>query len=107
MERDILYYIIHDNSMGWCSYVVKVYDQPEIEHKWVVEAHDLDNKITGGFVSNIFKREVHFTNRFYRGAGIITCSYFGWSISEEEFNKLKRIIELRDMVEEYYQILNS
>lgn len=99
--KDINYYFIIDNSFQWFSYIVAL--KQISENDWrTVELISFDSTISGDFLNNILNRETHFMNR-----RINNEYYFGWSLSQKEFLRLKRIIELYPMAQEYRQLLNS
>jgi len=88
------YYMMVDNSVQWATIVIKIEENDNQET--VIDSFDLSNKIEGDFVSNITSRELHFSNRTY-----LNGWWSGWSISEHEYCVLKRLQELRILVEEY------
>ncbi len=101
---DLKYYFLHDNSCGWQSVIVSVTDEQLREHyiNWPTEYIEIDYSISGKFLTNILSREVHFNNRHFRN------NYWsGWSISNAEFDKLKRIAEIYPVVCEYQRLLNN
>lgn len=84
-----VYYIIFDNSAQWFSYAVKVdlNDQKSsLKPYYIVESKNLSNNDPK--VTEIMSREQHFTNQFFQGGGICAGTYYGWSISEREYNSL-------------------
>lgn len=96
------FYLVTDNSVQWFSAILKT-KEDGIE---VVECKLLDNLVRGPFLSNIFGREIHFGNRKFTGAidGNVNPSY-GWSISEDEYNKICRLIDLSVYVAEFNKLI--
>lgn len=91
------YYFIVDNNVQWFSKIVAIG-----ENEQTTEIRDIPSDIEGEMLSNIFDRELHFHNKRINGD-----TYYGWTISTTEFNKIKRLVELRSGVEEYHKILNQ
>lgn len=88
------YYLAIDNGTQWFSAAFRF-----IENE-CVERVNLDSHIRGDFFDNILSREIHFYNTF-----ILDNHWRGWSISEKEFNKIKRLMQLKPLVEEYNKLL--
>jgi protein-tyrosine-phosphatase len=91
-----VYYLINDNSVEWFTYIIAM-DGNNIE-----EMLSLDRAISGEFLTNIFSREMHFSNKEIRGE-----TYYGWTISKNEFDKLKEIISLYPSYKKYLELCYS
>lgn len=103
------YYLIVENGCQWQVYAVECVENDKIKEpkysydflvkKWI-DIHQVDNE---PFFRQIYEREQHFGNKFFEGN--IHC--YGWTISKKEFETIKRIAELRPLVEEYNRLVNS
>jgi hypothetical protein len=91
-----VYYLIHDNSVQWFTYIV------EIDGNEIREMVKLPHDVSGEFLTNIVSRELHFTNKEFRGD-----TFCGWSISKHEFDKLSNIIQLYPHYKKYLKICHE
>lgn len=87
------HYLIIDNSCQWEQYIVKLNKQE------ILEMIEVKNLSVGSFLNNIYLREMHFSNKFFRNN-----YYYGWTISEYEFNRIKKMCELKEYVDEYNKL---
>ncbi len=91
-----VYYLIHDNSVQWFTYIV------DMAGDNVCEMIQVPNAVDGQFLSNIVQREMHFGNKIIRGD-----IYCGWSISKYEYDKLKEIIGLYPAYKRYLKLCHE
>ena len=91
-----VYYLIHDNSTQWFSYIVSM-DGDNVE-----DMINVPLDISGDFLTNILQREFHFTNKKIRND-----TYYGWSISKNEFDKLKEIVLLYPSYKKYLKMCHE
>lgn len=100
------YYFIHDNCMQWFSYIVEIDGEPDkdggYDHKQVKKMLEVPTEISGDFLRNILSRETHFSNR-----RINNTSYYGWALSEAEFKRIAKIVELLPSHREYLKLLHA
>jgi hypothetical protein len=91
------YYLLHDNNTQWFTKIVSI-DIKSVDEKndGIEEFIDVDTAIKGPFIESIFERELHFSNKKFYGN-----SYYGWTISKNEFDRLKRLTELYPKYLEY------
>jgi len=89
-----LYYLIIDNSVQWFCYIITVNNDK------IIETYAVDSNIKGPYLKSIFSRELHFSNRQFKPQGSID-TYYGWTISETEYNHIKKLIELYPKYIEY------
>lgn len=97
------YALIHDRSVQWFTYLVNLDKDNNI-----LEAEDLDPGIKGSFISNLFNREVSCYLKLdvyghYGGTDSFAC----WWISEKEYKRIQRIIELYSTYQEYLILTNE
>ena len=91
-----VYYLIHDNSVQWFSYIV------EMDGDKLCQMIQLPNAIVGDFIDNIIQRELHFGSKMFKGE-----TFCGWSISKHEYDKLKEIIELYPAYKKYLKLCHE
>lgn len=99
------YYLVSDIGTQWFHYLIA---KTETE---VVEVYDMSaiNGIKSTLLSNIYDREPIEKwlklndHRLSLGGG----DFVGWTISELEFNRIKRLIELAPAVDESFKLANS
>jgi hypothetical protein len=91
------YYLMIDNSTQW-EFLVVAEDEPNSislqAGKWDISKVDCD------FIQNLCSREETFHSKTFRWGG----TYRGWAISEKEFSKIKRLLELKPLVEEFKKL---
>lgn len=88
------YYLAIDETVQWFRAAFR------FEEDTLIERVDVDTHISGEFLNEIFAREQHFTNK-----RIADNIWGGWSISEKEFYRIKRIVQLQSLVDEYNRLL--
>src|SRR5687768_10317034 len=97
------YYFLHDNGVQWFSALLSVEGEPNAEgryeYKQVDTFIDVPLAINGPFLTSILSREIHFTNRT-----VNNTSYYGWTLSKTEFDRLKKIVELYPSYLEYLNL---
>ena len=92
------YYFVLDGEVQWFQKIVAVDEKDK-----VVEDYAFVIKEPSSFLTNIFDRELHFTNReLYKDS---SC-YYGWSISKAEFERIKEIIELYPSFKKFNQLMS-
>jgi hypothetical protein len=99
------YYLITDMGTQWFHYLVSK------DGEKIVDVHDMSpiNRADSTLLSNIYGREpVHGLPDFHDGRLINGGGMFGgWSISELEFGRIKRMLELAPAVSEFNKIKDS
>ena len=93
------YYLLHDNSTQWFIKLIELEDGADVKEgdtPQIRDFVDVDLGIRGPYIASIFEREPHFTSRTYYG-----YSYVGWTISQKEFQYIKRLTELYPLYLEY------
>ena len=90
--------ILTDSSMQWFSYIVCISNSGE-----AIEWYKLDNKISNDYLSSILSRGTNFNNLILVIPGETCNVFYGTWISEYEFRRIRRMIELYPSVEEYYK----
>lgn len=88
------YYLVNDNSVQWFSYIIT------IENDKVTEYFKLDLGINGPYLKSICSRELHFQNKELK-INFAYDTYYGWTISKEEYDHIKKLIELYPQYLEY------
>ena len=91
------HYLMTDNNCQWETIIIKIDDNDK-----VVDNEHIDSSIQGKYINNITNREIHFSNRQY-----LSNWWYGWTISENEYNTLKRLTILYFSYREYLKILND
>ena len=99
------YYLVSDVGTQWFHYLISKTDTE------VVEVHDMHplHAIKSTLLSNIYAREPISKwlelrhGRLALGGG----DFGGWTISELEFNRIKRLLELAPAVDEFHKLANS
>ncbi|MDP2692445.1 MAG: hypothetical protein Q8O88_02260 [bacterium] len=92
------YYLAVDNSTQWETVLIAVDDNNEDKISFF---QHVDSGICGPFIHSICSRELHFGDKkFYNK------TYYGWTLSEVEFNKIKRMIDLYPEYLEYLKLYN-
>jgi hypothetical protein len=93
------YALITDNSVQWFHYLVCISDTGE-----AIEWYDLDIKIKNNYLSNLYNRGVNFDNLYLVLPGQVNHHFYGNWISEYEFQRVRKMIELFPSVQEYEKI---
>ena len=91
------HYLMVDNSCQWESIIIKLDDNNR-----VIDNEQININIRGKYINNICDRETHFSNRQY-----LNNWWYGWSISENEYNTLKLLTTLYFSHKQYLEILNG
>ena len=92
------YYFIVDNSGFGFSYIIEVESDGKI-----FECKEVPSGITGPYLKSICEREIHFTNRNF--PNLINSSYYGWTISRNEYNHIRDLIDLYPSYLRYIKLL--
>lgn len=107
---NITHYLITDSGTQWFSYIVSKQDEKLIE---VFEVSSLIC-VQSTLLSNIYGREtinggvLDEKMKFYDPRLSCGGGYFGgWAISKLEFDRIKRMLELKPSVDEFNKIANS
>ncbi|MEK6882071.1 MAG: hypothetical protein AABY22_20815, partial [Nanoarchaeota archaeon] len=95
MKNNLKYYLGIEANCQWQTVLFS-----ETEDADLVESFDIPSDIKGPILSNIFNRETFFSYK-----SVKSDFYYGWTISQLEFNKIKRALELYPLVQEYYRSL--
>ena len=101
------YYLIVDDSTQWFGYIVAQY--PDAVENKCAECFSLESRIGGPFVNQIYSREVHFTSRRFSHHNLVSQSggtFYGWTLSKSEFDRLKELIDLYPAAEKYNKLIN-
>ena len=93
------YALLTDNSVQWFSYAVQVSVTGE-----ALDYIELDSGMSNPFLSNLFNRELSFSNMRLVIPGHSVCTWYGNWISEYEFFRIKKMIELYKSVKEYERL---
>jgi hypothetical protein len=106
--NDLKYFLVVEANMQWQSGIVSaiINDKtkfPCFSYDYLVEEYYENFNMRGKLISNICERELHFQYKSFSQIG----SCYGWTISKNEFDKLKRAVELKPLVEEYNRLVNS
>lgn len=98
------YHIIVDIGTQWFSYLVVGADDK------IKEGYPMPSNLVGPFLKNIYSRPPHFHARCFKNESALCnfdshVSYYGWSLSAVEYERVKRLIKLRENVDEYEKLL--
>lgn len=103
----IYYSLIIDNSTQWFSYLIKYVEcDPMIKQYHIQENYLLDSDMEryNQFISNIYSRPFSFNNVRFDIPGDSNQTFNGIHISEKEFNRVKKMIDLWPKVVEYNKL---
>ena len=99
------YYLLTDTGTQWFHYLVSK------DGETVKEAHDMRdlNHLQSTLLHNIYSREL--TGKSLKIQDSRMCSgcgdFYGWTISELEFGRIKRLLELSLAVQEFNKLKDS
>lgn len=105
ITQDVFHIYAIDNGTQWFSFAARIKELGDINKSLTVEDHvPIDSRTEDSpFCRNIISRKKSFTDlRVEIGSQI---GFYGWYISEEEYNKLVKAQELLKGVEEYDKLL--
>lgn len=88
------HYLIIDNATQWTTKIIAVDDSGDIK-----EDVYLDSKIECPYLKEIFNQEIHFKNRKFGDQ-----TYYGWTITRTDFNRIKRLASLFPYYQEYLKL---
>lgn len=103
------YYLIVESGFQWQVEAIEATEndktkEPHYAYDYIIKKGiDVSRCDRCGFFEQIYSREMHFTNKLFSNNN--HC--YGWTISKKEFDTIKRIAELRPLVEEYNRLVNS
>jgi len=92
------YAIISDTSVQWFSYLISLNDKDETVEKIQIS---FDITRSSEYVQNFYNRHPSFQNLKLMGDGEI---YAGVWLSEYEYNRVSKILELHPYVQEYTRL---
>lgn len=97
-------YLAIENNLQYETIIIKIKEPKEINENTVYNyvSRELDSGISGKFIQNILSREMHFINRKFGNN-----TYYGWTISEYEFEILDTLIYLYPMFIKYNTLSNK
>lgn len=93
------YALLTDNSVQWFTDIVSILDTGEVN-----DYKELDTEISNEYLSNIFNKELSFTSLKLTIPGQSLDTWYGTWISEYDFKRIARMIELFPAVKEYYRL---
>lgn len=96
------YALITDNSVQWFSYLVKITDDGRLYEKILIP-----NNLNNDFMGNLCKRGLCFVNFKFTNDVLpseMTGTWYGNFISEYEFNRVKKMLDLYPMVKEFERL---
>ncbi len=100
------HFLLFDNSVQWFTAICRVKanecDMTGYERSVVGNGAtliDIPAAVGGGFLTNLSARPIAFSNRHYGDN-----TWAGWAISEAEFWRVKRLVELHPLVEEFSKL---
>lgn len=96
-NNSLKHYLAVENGCQWETIIVTANDKDE-----EISLFDVDLGINGSFLHSICSRELHFTHKCFRNDW-----YYGWTISEYEFKRIKELIDLYPCVVRYNKLLNN
>lgn len=111
------YYLIVDSGTQWFSRIICIKDDREISESLDLQTLEPQLKHNSSLFSNIYGRKPlgvitdEFGNKLtlnhysFGSSGNISL-WHGWSISEFEFEKIKKLIELTPYVKKFNELLN-
>jgi hypothetical protein len=98
---NIEYALIIDVSTQWFAYLVKYKNtnghKEELLYHHIPSRLDRDNP----FIGNIYRRKLSFS---YERFDIDHQEYYGWHLSDLEYNKIKRMIDIYPTVMEFERL---
>ena len=93
------YVLLTDNSVQWFGYIACIAETGE-----AIEWYRLDSKISNDYISNLYKRGISFSNLHLVIPGEPCERFYGNEISEYEFMRVRKMIDLFPQVEEYNRL---
>jgi hypothetical protein len=100
------YYLVTDIATQWFQYSVSLDST-----KKVVDVIDLRDfvRVPSTLLSNIYGREAITESLRLQDYRLVNSGgdFYGWTISELEFNRIKRMVELMPAVQEFNKIKDS
>lgn len=100
------YSLIADNSIRWFTYLIKHTDCEQYKDKIeVIESYEFPNMDSEcEILKDIWSRPTSFSNTRFDIKGQRLQSYNGIYVSEREFGRIKRLIELYPSVVEFRKL---
>ena len=93
------YALLTDNSVQWFTFLVSIQDTGE-----VVGHYQLDTAIKNDYLSNLFARELSFTNLRLAIPGTSVDNFYGIWLSSYDFDRIEQMILLWPNVCEYNRL---
>jgi hypothetical protein len=91
------HYLLFDNSVQWFIGITSVeINAPDKQSQVIDVPSEVSNS---AFVSNLCSREQAFSNRHFGDN-----TWVGYAISEQEFNRVKRLVALTNPLKEFYKL---
>lgn len=88
------YFLLVDQSTQWFCRLVAIPDDTP-EKQW----NEVPSQMRGDFLSNIYAREM-----WPKTLELGSESWGGWNISRQEYERIRRMIELWPAVQEYQKL---
>lgn len=109
MLNQLTHALIIDNSTQWFAYIISYLDtrnQDKNGKTTIKESYHLSSEIENHnpFVMNIYNRQYSFGNEKFDIFGVGISSYYGYYLSEYDFNRIKRMIEIYPVVCEFNRL---
>lgn len=105
--KNITHALLIDEDCQWLAYIVK-FDQIKLmEINQVEEYLELPSQMDkeNPFISNIYNRDInHYRITLQPSINGIN-GFYGWSLSELDYNRIKRMITLWPSLQEYKNIV--
>ncbi len=91
------YYLISDVGTQWFHYLIST------EGDKVIEYADVSTPVgSTPYLCNIYRREMYFGYRQFETIGQMQRGpFYGWTISDAEFARVRRLVQLETWVNEY------
>ena len=101
------YYLITDIGTQWFTYIVSARELPpsktRIRRCNITSFLKLDLGMHSNFINNIQSREPNFMLAEFLG-WIESGDYYGWALSEKEFDTIKEMIYIYPTVEKFNKL---
>lgn len=109
MLNQLNHALIIDNNTQWFAYIVSYLDTRNqlkdgkitIKESYILST-DIENH--NPFILNIYARQYSFSNEKFDIFGAGVNSYYGYYLSEHDYNKIRRMIQIYPMVCEFNRL---
>lgn len=105
-DASYLHYLVGDDSVQWFAKLVRVDLQTPATAAsesgvavTAMDSIDVPNALSGAFLLNVYAREYSATRVLVEGQ-----VWRGWSLSEAEYRRIARLVELHPAVEEFKRL---